>query len=60
LILAQILALLFGATKALAAVAWRDGRSRVAIAAWKLVVARERRESPDRRTALRKLELARG
>jgi hypothetical protein len=60
LILAQILALLFGATKAPSEAAWRNGRSREAIAMWKLVVARERKGSPDRQTALRKLERARG
>lgn len=45
---------------ALAAVSWREGKSREAIAMWRLVVARERKGSPDRQAALRKLERARG
>jgi len=49
-----------GTLMALGSVAWRDGRSREAIALWKLVVARERKGSPDRQTALRKLERSRG
>lgn len=49
-----------GTLMALASVAWRNGRSREAIAMWKLVVSKEKKDSPDRKAAERRLERSRG